>query len=303
MSKSRFHLFAVLAVCLCAAVGVSAASAGHHHHHGNSLKYVSKSLPLPDGFGGAAGIAKCPKGTSVTGGGTFASGPNDGSVVLSSSSPEPAGGAPDPKKGWIGYANNQSGAAQTLDIYAICSKQKSKLEYVSKTLTLGQGAQGASGIAKCPKGTSVIGGGVFVSGPNNGDIEVTSSSPEPAGGSADPTKGWIAYAYNKSGADQTLSIYAICSSQAAKLKYVSDTETLPSSNQGAAGIAKCPKGTSVAGGGAFASGPNNGDIVLSSSSPEPAGGTADPKKGWIGYATNHSGSSQTLSIYAICMKH
>jgi hypothetical protein len=210
VSRGSRRLVLLAAGCLLAVVGVSAASAGHHHHHAKPLKYVGEAVSLPDGLGGASAIAKCPRGTSVTGGGTFASGPNDGSVVLSSSSPEPAGGAADPKKGWIGYANNQSGAGQTLDVYAICSAQKTKLKYVSKTVALGQNNSGASGIAKCPKGTSVAGGGAFASGPNNGGIVQSSSSPEPAGGSADPTKGWIAYTAGGSGSNETLSVYAIC---------------------------------------------------------------------------------------------
>jgi hypothetical protein len=306
---------AALAVAIMAAGAlIGSAMVSAHSPAGKSvlgsshgLTYVGEQATLPNAPPyNAAATAACPKHTAGTGGGAFVSGPTAG-AWLNSSSPEPAGSQATPKKGWIAYAagSNQQTADQTLNVYAICSDQPSKLEYVHKAVTVpSDPPYDASATAACPKHTAVTGGGAFISGAA-GNSWINSSSPEPAASTkATPNKGWIAYAENTSITDHNLDVYAICSHRTSKLKYVHKTATLPASGSfDTSRIAECPKHTAVVGGGAFVSGDSDSfDAWINSSSPEPAGSQATPKKGWIAYAFNNGTTEQTLHVYAICTK-
>jgi len=57
----------------------------------------------------------------------------------------------------------------------------------------------------------------------------------------------------------------------------------------------------VAGGGAYVTG-DASDVWINSSSPEPVGSSAMPKKGWTAYVHNNGVPKQTLYVYAICKK-
>ena len=306
--RATLMVVIVVAGTLFGSAMVSAASPAGKSVIGTShgLTYVKEATTLPDSDPFAASAtADCPKHTAVTGGGAFTSGPTFG-AWLNSSSPEPAGGQADPKKGWIAFANNlDEPTDESFNVYAICTDKPSKIKYAHKEVTVPESGSGqAAATAACPKHTAVTGGGAFLSGPAS-DGWLNSSSPEPAGGQADPKKGWIAYARNIGDTDHTLDVYAICSQQTSKLKYVHKDVTLPTNApHDAAATAACPKHTAVLGGGAFVSGdPDSGHAWLNSSSPEPAGGNATPKKGWIAYAESAGGpTDQTLHVYAICTK-
>ena len=181
---------------------------------------------------------------------------------------------------------------------------KKGLTYVQEHVTLPNTAPyQAATFIDCPAKTAIAGGGAFVGGdPRSNGAWLNSSSPEPAGGTQTPKKGWIAYAHNNGGLPQTLTAYGICSDEPKTLEYVHQQVTLPGNSGQASALAKCPKHTAVTGGGAFIGGdPDSGGAWINSSSPEPAGGTVAPKKGWIAYAhSNDKNTDQALHVYAIC---
>jgi hypothetical protein len=277
----------------------------------NGLVYVRKTKLLPSAAPyQASATAKCPQGSAVTGGGAYIGGADSGDAWINSSSPEPPVGTDKPKKGWLAYAYNRSPADHTLHAYAICDKAGAKgLGYVRKTVPLPATGlpdpdPGVTATAACPEGSAATGGGAYVGGPIAFHAWINSSSPEPAGSTAIPKKGWIAYASNRSGSpgtDHKLRVYAICNKGGSKgLVYVLRKVGVPAGiGSQAHAVAKCPDGSAVAGGGAYVTG-DASDVWINSSSPEPVGSSAMPKKGWIVYVHNNGLPKQTLYVYAIC---
>lgn len=279
----------------------------------NGLLYVRKTALLPSAapYQASAG-ARCPQGSAVTGGGAYVGGAHAGDTWINSSSPKPPVSSDTPRKGWIAYAYNRSLVDHTLRAYAICNKAGANgLIYVQKTVPLPATGlpdpdPGATATAECPEGSAVTGGGAYVGGPDAYHAWINSSSPEPAGSTDTPKKGWIAYASNRSGAsgtDHTLRVYAICNKAGAKrLVYVRRKARLRAGvGSQVHAVATCPQGSAVTGGGAYVTG-DASDVWINSSSPEPVGSSAKPKKGWIAYVHNNGLPKQTLYVYAICKK-
>jgi hypothetical protein len=284
-----------------------------HLGSANGLVYVRKTALLPSAAPYQARvIAKCPQGSAVTGGGAYIGGADTGDAWINSSSPEPPVSSKTPKKGWIAYAYNRSPVDHALRAYAICNKAGANgLRYVRKTIPLPATGlpdpnPGATATAECPERSAVMGGGAYVGGPEAFHAWINSSSPEPPVSSKTPKKGWIAYASNRSGTpgtDHVLRVYAICNKAGAKrLVYVRRKASLPAGiGSQVHAVAKCPPGSAVTGGGAYVTG-DASDVWINSSSPEPVGSSAAPKKGWMVYVHNNGLPEQTLYVYAICKK-
>jgi hypothetical protein len=149
--------------------------------------------------------------------------------------------------------------------------------------------------APCPDGFKVTGGGAF----SNGDYQETriqDSYPfDGPDGNAKPDDGWRATIWNTSSQFRNIEAQAICAK--AKMKYV--TAINPSGNFGKR--AKCPKGSSVSGGGinvnedfvAFY------DIIESIPVNYPEGNST--AKAWFTFISGPGMAATAATVYAACM--
>ena len=211
-------------------------------------------------------VATCPSGSVVTGGG-FAINPN---LAIHNSSAH--------GNGWLASAQNLSGSAQGLNVYAEClANTKGTIQQV-----LNQGTLAASGagqvVANCPSGSVVTGGGFA------GNANLTMHSDFASG------NGWQVDAKNSSSSSQPLNAYAIClSGTSGSSQQVMNQVSAAAIGVGHA-LAACPSATFLTGGG-FA---GNENLFFYS---ESASGSS-----WQVYANNNSGSSEPVNSYAICLK-
>ncbi len=155
----------------------------------------------------------------------------------------------------------------------------------------------------CPRRTKVLGGGVFTLGGDPvEDVEVTSTFPDdlvPEAGSQ-PDDGWIGGAVNSSDTAAQMGVDAICG-RSVNPKYRSATIALPTGG-GAGKTVRCPAKTHVTGGGVFTTG-NDKDLEVASTFPMDSGDRGvKPDDGWIGRATNDSGTDQVMTVFAVCAK-
>ena len=211
--------------------------------------------------------ATCPAGSVVVGGG-FAAGSN---VIVYTHSME--------GNGWGVYAKNNSGLSQLLNAYAVClSSTAGSSQQILKQITIAAGGVGF-GTASCPAGSVVTGGG-FASSADY--LWVYNSGMD--------VNGWSAFAQNTSGASQLFNIYGICLSGAGGSTSVAQKTVSIAGGASDGGEALCPAGTLVTGGGYAL---RTGLVIYASSL------SLDRTK-WDAYATNTSGSSQFINIFAVC---
>lgn len=263
----------------------------------------------------------CPGGTTVSsGGGSFPGAL--ATIVIQLFESGPTG------NGWHIRYDNDEGTFEAASIYAICLKNKlkvkgegkgkarTKLQQVSQQVLVPADVGVNPGITEanvnCPSGTTLVGGGtLFAPGTSPvADIQLYESGP--AG------NGWHARFNNDQAIAQLTSIQAICENNKLKVKggsggkkrkartrvqQVTQQLLLPPStaatnNGRAEGVASCPSGTTVVGGGVtFAPGtpiPLN-DIELLQSFPQ--------GNGWQVRADNEEATARAVSIQAICQNN
>jgi hypothetical protein len=176
-----------------------------------SFTYVTgPSLNLPAG-GQVNAIADCPAGTKVTGGGVHVTGL---SSRLEVSAFRPIDGPDDGFEfddAWQARENNRSDEAATVRAFAVCLAGGSLNDVFSAGESLPLFSQGSSKVP-CPAGTSVLGGGIFVTEPIDNTGYLIQST-EPFDGPDGDTKrddGWLGYALNETDTDQIMQSYAVC---------------------------------------------------------------------------------------------
>jgi hypothetical protein len=157
--------------------------------HGTTISPKSKTRTLPGDITLTSVVAKCPKGTQLTGGGVEVGDPNVDSVE---------GSYPSGKSGWKGVAYRNSPSDSTLTSHALCVKHAST-SVVKKTEALKDGGAVREAVAKCPKGTVVTGGGAQLSDPSQDYVQ---------GSFAQGDRGWAAQGVGFSG--NKLIAYAVC---------------------------------------------------------------------------------------------
>jgi hypothetical protein len=152
----------------------------------------------------------CPTGAKVIGGGVGITGDSHKQEVATTQPFDGADADTLPDDGWLGRANNGLNKRVFMTVEALCSRSGS-YTYVHSTRTkVPNNAQVEVSIG-CPSRTHVTGGGVDVTGTNDG-VEVADSFPFD-GSDADtlPDDGWRADANNDgSGAPQKMQTFAIC---------------------------------------------------------------------------------------------
>lgn len=152
-----------------------------------------------------------------------------------------------------------------------------------------------SASAGCPAGHKLAGGGGAISSPQ------LVAHPPFINSSGPFLKHWLTYGHF-AGGDQWVTSYASCLRKPiGRPKAVGGAETLPANDVVLASV-KCPKGTRVTGGGLIVS----GAVTAASLGPTAPfdGNDPDDKNddGWSGVAVNHSDSSLTANVTALCLR-
>jgi hypothetical protein len=152
----------------------------------------------------------CPAGTKVTGGGI-----NTGSILpqveVSSSEPvDDSDPGSEPDNGWLGIANNGRPGSVGMTVEAVCAKSGSFKYVQTPPASVADGGQ-ISNVASCPKGSQVTGGGVDITGIDDG-IEVAGTFPSDGGDQGfTPDDGWEGVANNDAtGSPERMQVFAIC---------------------------------------------------------------------------------------------
>jgi hypothetical protein len=184
---------------------------------------------------------------------------------------------------WDGYVNNASGFTTSFEVWAVCAKPRTGyIRVVTSGLSNPNGAQ--NGFTQfCPTGTKILGGGALLLSP--GYANINSSYPT--------LNGWHVDANNGSGADETFSVYAVCSKYPSTTGYgvhAGSPVDNPPSTETTAGLS-CPTGQSSLGGGVFS---NSGSTSVNLNSTEPV--TA----GWLNYVNNATSNDWSIQAYVIC---
>jgi hypothetical protein len=222
------------------ALGLAAPSASADSNLGSAggFTYIqSDSVSLSAGEAGLP-VADCPGGTKVVGGGVT---PQSSPAVesrISSTYPIDTGDA-DSKtdNAWEGDVYNVSGAQKAYSAYAIC-KRSGPVKYGVKKVTGVPPSGSRTATVKCPEGTRVAGGGLFVGGvPAQGYVNRTYPID---GGDPDskPDDGWRGRGYNLATGNTNVRAHVTCID--ARLRYALNLGS----------FTDCPDGTHATGGGA-----------------------------------------------------
>jgi hypothetical protein len=192
--------------------GQSKAALGTAH----GLKYVYGSAILP-ATSAASATASCPKKMSVTGGGGTLSGPAADEFLNSSSPVDLDDGGAVPDDGWQVYGYNGDSVLHAITAYAVCTKGAGKgkaaakglgsshgLTYVRHTVDVGVGT------VACPGGSSVTGGGGFITGASSDARLISSISLDGNDAHKVPDDFWYVDAQNLNPPQKMLRIFAVC---------------------------------------------------------------------------------------------
>jgi hypothetical protein len=166
--------------------------------------------------------------------------------------------------------------------------------------------------AMCPGKKRALGGGVVQIGstqPTGRGVRVQASGPLNATGSpartqsGDIAKQWYAAVFNRTAEPQNFKVFAICS---AKSDATIEMKSVQIADKNTGGTwAVCPANKRALGGGVIPSGGLSGFQVIASSPLDSTGDAAQTQSGdiakqWIAFASNYSGASQELKVFAIC---
>jgi hypothetical protein len=152
----------------------------------------------------------CPTGTKLSGGGVEVGGDSHKNEVATS---EPLDG-PDagtlPDDGWFGTGNNGLDHSVALFVFAVCASDGSFKYPHSIRHAVDDNSQ-VSAAVFCPAGTHVTGGGVEITGTDDG-IEVADSFPVDGGDTGRvPDNGWRGTVNNdNTGGTRQMQAFAIC---------------------------------------------------------------------------------------------
>jgi hypothetical protein len=260
------------------------------------------------------GVARCPAGSRVLGGGVGTAAATVGSVVGASGPLDETGltantGDGDIARSW--YANVYNGAeARFYKVFALCSASSdATVEETTLTPPVGGGVGEVAEVARCPAGRRVVGGGV---GTTTASVDIKSSvrvsGPLDETGltantvDGDTARSWYANVYNGA---RTYKVFALCS--ASSDATVEET-TLPPPVGGVEGevaeVARCPAGRRVLGGGVGTTAATVDSYVRVSGPLDETGTTAGTGRGdiarsWYANVFNYV-AARTYKVFALC---
>jgi len=249
--------------------------------------YIVVSSAPVDNPSGAQTFADvgCPAGTVVLGGGVYT--PSvDLTVNINASYPSS-------DTGWATYVNNYGLNDDTITAWAACANQPKDYSIVTSAGV--DNPAGTEGFvnAACPSGAKVLGGGAFNSSVFT-SVDINSSWPTLKGPHHVPYT-WASYNNNNSGADNTMTAFAVCGKEAGYNVQASPATDNPAGTE--TGVTTvCPVGTVPIGGGAYAT---SSDLLVNINATVPDWASAGNWTSWI----NNSGvADNTMIAYAVCAK-
>jgi hypothetical protein len=252
----------------------------------NGVEYRSGTFQFA---GSGEGTTKCSGKDRITGAGaTF-----DGTVTdarLTDLGPDYLASNVSRKRGVAG-SGLVVGLGQRLKVYAICAKSND-LVYKRNATEFTTPGEPFSAKAKCPRGTSVTGGG-FDSGASQEGFLVSAPYDSKDSGTK-PEDGWTVR-FISGPFTKATPVTAICSPDT-DLIYVESTSASGTGTFARGAI--CPDKTAVIGGGAALTG-DDGAFVYRSAPADVGDANAVPEDGWSTIASVDSGT-RTLTAYAIC---
>jgi hypothetical protein len=169
------------------------------------------------------------------------------------------------------------------------------IKYVTKGFHV-KGSSRATGVARCPKRTHVLGGGERSAG-GYGSIVLNQTSPQDSGDrGSQPDDGWKVRVRNQKSTKATVKVNAICGK--VKVRYTRVRFVAQASAETGQVTASCPNGTHAYSGGVGAG--RKSPISLNSTFPSPnTTGATD----WGAYVDNPSTTGEpNATIYAVCGK-
>ena len=174
----------------------------------NGLTYITDTTPTAPG-NSTAPDAVCPAGTHLVGGGGDAvTGFAASGGLLNALQPRDGDDADSrPDDYVIAYAYNTTATTSTAQVWAVCAPGKVIYRFGNAVLEVNKAKTAR---ASCPQGSRVVGGGNYLTGPNNA-AQTQLMRPFDAG-DADkkPDDGWRVKAANLSADTQVLTAYAYC---------------------------------------------------------------------------------------------
>ena len=218
---------------------------------------------------------KCPVGTKVVGGGG----------KLSDNVNDYLQGAYPQKSLFVAGAWRSSSEVgdSSITAFALCLKGTVSVPFKSKTLPNDSSFHSAT--ARCPSGTGMTGGGIKL-GDDVNDYDIESY---PSGLRAWTAGGWRDASQSSS---SLFTVYAICVRNVTTSIH-SKQVTLADDNTTHAATVKCPRGTSVTGGGAQLA--DTADDIVQGTYPA-------SKTSWTGEAYRNGTGAGTFKVYALCIK-
>lgn len=260
----------------------------------NGLAYRSATFPDAATSQSVFAVAKCAKRKVLTGGGAFATGPAQDGRFLELG-PNRINDIPTkPRKSFTAQFENANANPADATSFAICARKKG-LSMETRATPEPDNDAVVSAKARCPKGTSVTGGGLT----SDSNEEFILASAPYDGNDADPKPddGWRTSVVTGIGQpDRQLRAHAFCSSRFT-LAYRRDTDTDVTLDGSA--LADCPGRAAITGGGIAISG-GAGAFVNTSAPVDDAGAEDEvPDDAWQGSAGVTTGSRR-VDVYAIC---
>ena len=280
--KRMRGVVALIIVQLTALASAGAALAG------DDITSSSGTMTLsPDGIPWERPTA-CVNQREVTGGGVRLSAPAEDFIQ---------GTFPLDDVAWLGVGSRPDAftTSSTMTVFARCVKRSANVVYRTKTNELPSVGNPLAATAKCPRGTTLTGGGVRLlrgvqprlAGIADGFLAAGS---HPAG-----RRGWTGVGIRPPGSEEPpLQAYAACLKSRMPMARRSNTEPMPNHGEVYTARAKCPPRTEVTGGGVQLSHPF-ADLVKGSF---PKG-----ERTWVAKAmVGGGGVDPEVTAYALCLK-
>ena len=173
------------------------------------LAYRSDAVTMQPGEAGRLTLA-CPGDSAVLGGGAGGAGID---TWVNTSRPYDDGDANSkPDDGWKVRGYNDSGLTVDFDGHAVCTDRGvGDLHYRTNDLNNVGAPSGAGALAPCGEAEAVTGGGISISGrASQAWIAFTHPSDDKGDPGTMPEDGWDLTAFNNTGADKDMTVYAIC---------------------------------------------------------------------------------------------
>ena len=236
----------------------------------------------------------CGGGTlEPTGGGGGAKSDQFGAFSVSLATSVPVVG----QNAWRVWANNRGPNSASMIAFVVCTSGYDLRQRFAEVNLPAHSSKATP--ARCPAGTSAVGGGVYISG-STLDLVVSTSKPWDSGDrDSKPNDGWFGRANNGSGTDQVMETWAVCSKNG-RFAYVHDSSKLAPRGEALA-QAQCPGKSQVVGGGTQISKAGLKTEITYTRPYDGPDGDLAIDDGWVSDATNHaSRGAHTLTGWAVC---